>query len=102
MVSMSREYAVSLLEKANGDVAVAVDIFYSSSESNNVIGVDKNIVLQNAQSETVDKCSKTDMASDSSQATPKMSNLHVGTSLAHADSANTSLPIEKYLPIEHG
>ncbi|XP_066312342.1 DNA ligase 6 isoform X3 [Miscanthus floridulus] len=99
--SMSREYAVSLLEKANGDVAVAVDIFYSSSESNNVIGVDKNIVLQNAQIETVDKCSKTDMASDSSQATPKMSNLHVGTSLAHADSANTSLPIEKYLPIEH-
>jgi DNA ligase 1 len=59
---MSREYAVSLLEKANGDVAVAVDIFYSSSESNNVIDADKNIMLQNAQGETVDKCSETDMA----------------------------------------
>jgi DNA ligase 1 len=91
-----------LLEKANGDVAVAVDIFYSSSEGNNVIEVDKNIMLQNAQGETADNCSETDMASGYSQATPKMSNLHVGTSLAHGDSANTSLLIEKYLPIEHG
>lgn len=99
--SMSREYAVYLLEKANGDVAVAVDIFYSSSEGNNVIEVDKNIMLQNAQGETADNCSETDMASGCSQATPKMSNLHVGTSLAHGDSANTSLLIEKYLPIEH-
>nr|CAB3477970.1 unnamed protein product [Digitaria exilis] len=97
---ISREYAVSLLEKAKGDVTVAVDIFYSSSESDNVI-VDKNIVLQNMQNETTDKCSNTDLACDSSQAIPKMPNLHAQTSLAQTDSANISLPIEKYLPIEH-
>nr|XP_034592864.1 DNA ligase 6 isoform X3 [Setaria viridis]TKW16100.1 hypothetical protein SEVIR_5G277300v2 [Setaria viridis] len=97
---MSREYAVSLLEKAKGDVTVAVDIFYSSSE-NNVTAIDKNIALQNTQNETTDKCSNTDLACDSSQATPKVSNLHVQTSLAESDSANVSLPIEKYLPIEH-
>lgn len=99
--SISKERAVYLLEKTKGDVAVAVDIFYSSSENSNVIDSDKNIMLQNTQNETLDKCSNTDMACDSSQATPKMPNLRVETSLAQTDSANISLPVEKYLPVEH-
>ncbi|PAN29161.2 hypothetical protein PAHAL_5G202700 [Panicum hallii] len=98
---MSREYAVSLLERAKGDVTVALDIFYSSSENNNVIAIDKNIVLQITENETKDKCSNTDLACDSSQATPKMPNLHVQTSLSQTDSIKISLPVEKYLPIEH-
>ncbi|CAL4962037.1 unnamed protein product [Urochloa decumbens] len=98
---VSREYAVSLLEKAKGDVTVAVDMFYSSSENYNVAAIDKNTVLQNTQNETIDKCTNTDVACDFSQSTPKMSNLHVHTSLAEIDSANISLPVEKYLPIEH-
>ncbi|WVZ69258.1 hypothetical protein U9M48_018071 [Paspalum notatum var. saurae] len=99
--SMSKECAVSLLEKTKGNVAVAVDIFYSSSESNNIINIDKNIMLQNTQIETLDKCINTNMACDSSRVTPKMPNLHVETALAQADSANMSLPIEKYLPVDH-
>ncbi|RLN24176.1 DNA cross-link repair 1 protein isoform X3 [Panicum miliaceum] len=98
---MSREYAVSLLERAKGDVTVAVDIFYSSSENNYVIAIDKNIVLQITENETKDKCSNTDLACDSSQATPKMPNLHVQTSLSQTDPTKISLPVEKYLPIEH-
>ncbi|CAO2178735.1 unnamed protein product [Urochloa humidicola] len=98
---VSREYAVSLLEKAKGDVTVAVDIFYSSSENCNVAAIDKNFVLQNTQNETTDKCTNTDLACDFSQATPKMPNVHVHTSLAQTDSGNISLPIEKYLSIEH-
>ncbi|TVU35488.1 hypothetical protein EJB05_17379 [Eragrostis curvula] len=93
---MSREHAVLLLEKAKGDVTVAVDIFYSASEDNNVIDMDTNV-----QNERIDKCSNPDMACDSSQATPKMPSLYVQTSLTQADSINVSLPIENYLPIEH-
>ncbi|KAJ1284834.1 hypothetical protein BS78_03G235400 [Paspalum vaginatum] len=99
--SISKECAVSLLEKTKGNVPVAVDIFYSSSENNNIIDIDKNIMLQNTQNETLDKCSNTDMACDSSRATPKVPSLHVETALAQPDSANMSLPIEKYLPVEH-
>ena len=99
---MSREYAVSLLERAKGDVTVAVDIFYTSSENNNVIAIDKNIALQIMENETKDKCSNTDLACDSSQATQKMPILHVQTSLSQTDSTKISLPVEKYLPIEHG
>jgi DNA ligase 1 len=73
---ISREYAVSLLEKMKGDVTAAVDIFYSTSENNNVVDVDMNVV----QNEMIDKSSSTDMACDTSQAIPKMSNLHVQTS----------------------
>jgi len=80
---MSREYAASLLERAKGDVTVAVDTFYSSSENNNVIAVDKNITLQITENETKDKCSNTDLACDSSQATQKMPNLHVQTSFTN-------------------
>jgi len=99
---MSREYAVSLLERAKGDVTVAVDIFYTSSENNNVIAIDKNIALQITENETKDKCSNTDLACDSSQATQKMPNLHLQTSLSQTVSTKISLPVEKYLPIEHG
>jgi DNA ligase 1 len=95
---MSREYAVSLLEKTKGDVTAAIDIFYSTSENNNVIDVNVNIV----QNETIDKSSNTDFGCDSSQATPKMSNLYVQTCLAQEDFVNMLLPIEKYQPIEHG
>ncbi|XP_062206534.1 DNA ligase 6 isoform X2 [Phragmites australis] len=98
---MSREYAVSLLEKSKGDVAVAVDIFYSKSENSDVIDIEKNNVLQNTQNEMIDRCSNTDMARNSSQAPPKMPNIYVQTSLAQADSVNISLPVEKYLPVEH-
>ncbi|KAL6845272.1 hypothetical protein ACP4OV_024767 [Aristida adscensionis] len=99
---MSREYAVSLLEKAKGDVAVAVDMFYSPSENSNVIDIDKNAVLKNTQNEIIDeKCNKLDMACDSSQVLPKVPNIYVQTSVAQADSVNISLPMEKYLPVEH-
>ncbi|KAL6614720.1 hypothetical protein ACP70R_036990 [Stipagrostis hirtigluma subsp. patula] len=98
---MSRENAVSLLEKTKGDVTVAIDMFYSTSETSNVIDVDRNIVLQNTQSEKIDKCNKTDASCNSSQASPKMPNIYVQTPLSQADSVNMSLPIEKYLPVEH-
>jgi DNA ligase 1 len=98
---MSIEYAVSLLEKTKGDVAAAVDIFYSTGENNNVIDVNVNVV-QNEMIDKTHKSSNTDVGCDSSQATPKMSNLYVQTSLAQADSDNMLLPIEKYQPIEHG
>lgn len=98
---MSRESATCLLEKTKGDVNIAVDIFYSRTENNNVLDNGKNIVLQNTQNEMIDKHSNTDMACNSSRAPPKIPNLYVQTSLAQADSVNISLPIEKYLPIEH-
>ncbi|PNT72586.1 hypothetical protein BRADI_2g46780v3 [Brachypodium distachyon] len=99
--SMSRESAISLLEKTKGDVNVAVDMFYSKIQNNNVPVNDKSIVPQNTQNEIIDKNSNSDIIQSSSQATPKMQNLYVQTSLAQADSMNISLPVEKYLPIEH-
>jgi DNA ligase-1 len=42
------------------------------------------------------------MVHNSSLATPKMQNLYVQTSVAQEDLINISLPVEKYLPIEHG
>uniref|UniRef100_A0A453FCE5 DNA repair metallo-beta-lactamase domain-containing protein n=1 Tax=Aegilops tauschii subsp. strangulata TaxID=200361 RepID=A0A453FCE5_AEGTS len=99
--SMSRESAISLLEKTKGDVNVAVDMFYSKIQNNNVPDSDKSIVPQNTQNEMIDKYDNTNMVHNSSQATPKMQNLYVQTSVAQADSMNISLPVEKYLPIEH-
>lgn len=99
--SMSRESAISLLEKTKGDVNVAVDMFYSKIQNNNVPDSDRSIVPQNTQNEMIDKCDNTNMVHNSSQATPKMQNLYVQTSVAQEDSVNISLPVEKYLPIEH-
>jgi DNA ligase 1 len=92
---ISREYAVSLLEKMKGDVTAAVDIFYSTSENNNVVDVDMNVV----QNEMIDKSSSTDMACDTSQAIPKMSNLHVQTSLC--SSACSTGQLAPYLNLAH-
>jgi DNA ligase-1 len=100
--SMSRESAVSLLEKTKGDINVAVDIFYSKIPDNDVPDNNKSIVPQNTQNETIDKCSSANMVHNSSLATPKMQNLYVQTSVAQEDLINISLPVEKYLPIEHG
>jgi DNA ligase-1 len=100
--NMSRESAISLLEKTGGDINVAVDIFYSKIPSNDVPASDKSIVPQNTQNEMIDRYNSTNIVHNSSQATPKMQNLYVQTSVAQADSVNISLPVEKYLPIEHG
>ncbi|EEC71290.1 hypothetical protein OsI_03304 [Oryza sativa Indica Group] len=51
---MSRESAISLLEKAKGDVNVAVDIFYSKTDNSNVLENDMNIVTQNTENEMTD------------------------------------------------
>ncbi|XP_071684444.1 DNA ligase 6 isoform X6 [Lolium perenne] len=99
--NMSRESAISLLEKTGGDINVAVDIFYSKIPSNDVPASDKSIVPQNTQNEMIDRYNSTNIVHNSSQATPKMQNLYVQTSVAQADSVNISLPVEKYLPIEH-
>lgn len=99
---MSRESAISLLEKAKGDVNVAVDIFYSKTDNSNVLENDMNIVTQNTENEMTDKSSSTGLLRNSSEATPKMPNLCVQSYVAQADSVCISLPIEKYLPIEHG
>uniref|UniRef100_A0A0E0C6A3 DNA ligase (ATP) n=1 Tax=Oryza meridionalis TaxID=40149 RepID=A0A0E0C6A3_9ORYZ len=98
---MSRESAISLLEKAKGDVNVAVDIFYSKTDNSNVLENDMNIVTQNTENEMTDKSSSTGLLRNSSEATPKMPNLCVQSYVAQADSVCISLPIEKYLPIEH-
>uniref|UniRef100_A0ACD5VPR6 Uncharacterized protein n=1 Tax=Avena sativa TaxID=4498 RepID=A0ACD5VPR6_AVESA len=98
--NMSRESAVCLLEKTEGDINVAVDIFYSKVPNNDVPDNDKSIVPQNTQNGMIDN-SSTNMVSNSSLATPKMQNLYVQTSVSQADSVNISLPVEKYLPIEH-
>uniref|UniRef100_A0A0E0FRD0 DNA ligase n=2 Tax=Oryza TaxID=4527 RepID=A0A0E0FRD0_ORYNI len=98
---MSRESAISLLEKAKGDVNVAVDIFYSKTDNSNVLENDMNIVTQNTENEMTDKPSSTGLLRNSSEATPKMPNLCVQSYVAQADSVCISLPIEKYLPIEH-
>uniref|UniRef100_A0A0D3ESL3 DNA ligase n=1 Tax=Oryza barthii TaxID=65489 RepID=A0A0D3ESL3_9ORYZ len=98
---MSRESAISLLEKAKGDVNVAVDIFYSKTDNSNVLENDMNIVTQNTENEMTDKSSSTGLLRNSSEDTPKMPNLCVQSYVAQADSVCISLPIEKYLPIEH-
>uniref|UniRef100_A0A0E0JMJ9 DNA ligase (ATP) n=1 Tax=Oryza punctata TaxID=4537 RepID=A0A0E0JMJ9_ORYPU len=98
---MSRESAISLLEKAKGDVNVAVDIFYSKTDNSNVLKNDMNIVTQNTENEMAYKSSNTDLLCNSSEATAKMPNLCVQSYVAQADSVSISLPIEKYLPIEH-
>jgi DNA ligase-1 len=99
---MSRESAVSLLEKTKGDINVAVDVFYSKIPNNDVPDNNKSVVPQNTQNETIDKYSSSNMVHNSSLATPKMQNLYVQTSVAQADLINISLPVEEYLPIEHG
>lgn len=99
--NMSRESAVYLLEKTKGDINVAVDMFYSNIPNNDVADKDRSIVPQNTQNEMLDKYSNTNIVHNSSQATPKMQNLYVQTSVAQEDSVNISLPLEKYLPIEH-
>ncbi|KAM0892423.1 hypothetical protein ACQ4PT_025741 [Festuca glaucescens] len=99
--NMSRKSAISLLEKTRGDINVAVDIFYSKIPNNVVPDNDKSIVPQNTQNEMIDRYNSTNIVHNSSQATPKMQNLYVQTSVAQADSVNISLPVEKYLPIEH-
>ncbi|CAM0882158.1 unnamed protein product [Alopecurus aequalis] len=88
--NMSRESAVSLLEKTKGDINVAVDMFYSNIPNNDV-----------SDNEMIDKHSNTNIVHNSSQATPKIKNLYVQTSVTQEDSINISLPVEKYLPIEH-
>ncbi|KAF0916844.1 hypothetical protein E2562_014593 [Oryza meyeriana var. granulata] len=98
---MSRESAISLLEKAKGDVNVAVDIFYSKTDNSNVLENDKNIVTQNSENEMTDKSSNTGMLRNSSESTPKIPNLCVQSYVAQSDSVSISLPIENYLPIEH-
>ncbi|KAM0875978.1 hypothetical protein ACQ4PT_036453 [Festuca glaucescens] len=100
--NMSRESAISLLEKTGGDINVAVDIFYSKIPNNDVPDNVKSIVPQNTQNEMIDRYNSTNIVHNSSQATPKIQNLYVQTSVAQADSVNMSLPVEKYLPIEHG
>ena len=98
---MSREYAVSLLERAKGDVTVAVDIFYTSSENNNVIAIDKNITLQITENET-----KINVAIQTWLVILlrllKRCQTYMYRLLSQTDSIKISLPVEKYLPIEHG
>uniref|UniRef100_A0A0D9V485 DNA ligase (ATP) n=1 Tax=Leersia perrieri TaxID=77586 RepID=A0A0D9V485_9ORYZ len=98
---MSRESAISLLEKAKGDVNVAVDIFYSKTDNSNVLENDRNVVTQNTENELKDKFSNKGMLHNSSEATLKLPNLCVQSYVAQVDSVSISLPIEKYLPIEH-
>ncbi|KAL5220835.1 hypothetical protein ABZP36_025548 [Zizania latifolia] len=97
---ISRESAISLLEKTKGDLNLAVDIFYSKTTNSNVF--ENDTVAQDTQNEMIDKCSNTDMVNNSSEATPKMPNLFIQSCLPQTDSVNISLPVENYLPIEHG
>ncbi|XP_015699323.1 DNA ligase 6 isoform X2 [Oryza brachyantha] len=98
---ISRESAISLLEKAKGDVNVAVDIFYSKTDSSDVDENDKNIAVKNIENDMSDKSSNKSMLCNSSEATPKMPNLCVQSYVTQAESVSISLPIEKYVPIEH-
>ncbi|XP_073007258.1 DNA ligase 6 isoform X2 [Typha latifolia] len=99
--SMTRPSAVSLLEKAKGDISVALDIFYNNyndvySKETSIAPSSANDYMHNGLTNYSEK------ANHSSSTMANLSNPYIEGSLQEDKSiANVSLPIEKYLPIDH-
>ncbi|KAF8390064.1 hypothetical protein HHK36_024585 [Tetracentron sinense] len=97
--SVSRSYAASILEKAKGDINVALDIYYSNSGGN--LGGDEGTAFY---SESV-RCVSSFSAGNerkSSEKTTNTANLYAqGISKGDVAATLVSLPLEKYSPIDH-
>ncbi|KAJ4959815.1 hypothetical protein NE237_019725 [Protea cynaroides] len=94
--SVSRSNAASLLEKAEGDINVALDIYYCGS------GGDLQADIQSVQTQS---CVSTHCAGkeiESSENTKKIPSLFMqGLSTGDKTATFVSLPLEKYSPVEH-
>lgn len=99
---IARNTAASLLKKTQGNIGVAVDMYYSICSR--VFGEEESFMHCNDKTEMSvepsDSC--TEMASDTSQKKTSLPSLFVhGTSADDRSLLNVSLPIEKYSPVEH-
>ncbi|XP_077243975.1 DNA ligase 6-like isoform X2 [Tasmannia lanceolata] len=100
---MSRDNAAAILEKAEGDINLALDMYYSNYGS--VIGNNEGtlkLCSTSAQAQTQSEVIFTANESNSSEKTANIPNIFVkGLPTGDANSMFVSLPLEKYSPVEH-
>ncbi|WOK98011.1 DNA ligase 6 isoform X1 [Canna indica] len=106
-----RKSAAMLLEKAKGNIDLAVDMYYSGSH--NILENERNLVSDNASGEKGNSASKVDVLGvHLKKCTEKVINSSVDkislptlylqeSSREEKTETNVSLPIEKYSPTEH-
>lgn len=97
---IARNTAASLMEKVKGDVAVALDMYYSMCS--HVFG-DEEVLTPLSPGVHASTCVVSSGKVSSSQETQNLPSLFVhGTSADDTSVINVSLPIDKYSPVEHG
>ncbi|XP_010248167.1 PREDICTED: DNA ligase 6-like [Nelumbo nucifera] len=95
---LSRIDAASILEKAKGDIHVALDVYYNNSG----VDCDDNDGKLSVQSQPyIDNCSsgKETKSSEESENIPSL--FMQGFSTTDVTATLVSLPLEKYSPVEH-
>ncbi|XP_042500637.1 DNA ligase 6 isoform X2 [Macadamia integrifolia] len=94
--SVSRSNAASLLEKANGDINVALDIYYRGSSR------DLRADIQSVQTQSCVSTHSAGKESESPEETKNTPSLFMqGLSTGDMTASSVSLPLEKYFPVEH-
>ncbi|XP_020099451.1 DNA ligase 6 [Ananas comosus] len=97
---MAREAALSLLEKAKGDINRAVDMYYRNHSD--VCSGERNTVPCSTTVDIYASPNNCNEKSSNSKAKATFSNLYIkGCLTGDTAVANVSLPIEKYLPVDH-
>lgn len=108
----SRSYAASILEKAEGDINMALDIYYSNNEGG--VGVnEESVPFSRGSSSALEKTATQGSADLNDELNRRSSEEHIDKTRMHdftikkllkehSGSTFVSLPPEKYNPVEHG